>query len=149
MKNTFASILIVIVLALVVSLAVPAAASLVKPSKSTTEGREYQLIGVNIIPINVKTNGTMTATGYVQYYNSSHYPPGWQPAPGVEVHFDNVQPDGWYPQANGTTDANGYFSLTVQVPNAAGIYQYGILVPTKGVSNTTVSMGPYLITVYS
>jgi len=148
MKNTFASILIVIVLALVVSLAVPAAASLVKPNKSATnEGRWDQITGVNITPINVESNGTLTATGYVQGECVNCTPPGLQPAVGAEVHFDRVDSDGWWPQASGTTDSNGYFSLTCQAPSGAGPYMYGIFVPAKGIEGGT-QIGPWIVTVY-
>jgi len=148
MKNTFASILIVIVLALVVSLAVPAAAHFVKPNKSATQTRADQLIGVNITPINVTPGGTLAATGYVQGYCNSGTPPGWHPAVGAEVHFDNVTDDGWFIQARGTTDSNGYFSLACQAPSNPGYYEYGILVPTKGIEGGA-SLGNIYVKVYS
>jgi hypothetical protein len=146
MKNTLASMIIVIFLALVVSQAVPASANFANPSKSQTEPHENQLMGVNITPINVKTGGTLTATGYVERYCSDCTPPGWQPAAGAEVHFDNVTEDTntWYPQASGTTDSNGYFSLTCQVPSTAGPYLYGVYVPKKGLEGGA-QLGPWIV----
>ena len=141
--------IIVIFLALVVSQAVPASANLANPSKSQTETRYDQLIGVNITPLNVKRGGTLTATGYVQgWFNNT--PPAWSPAAGAEVHFDLVDPigdTGWWQQASGTTDSNGYFSLTCQAPDAVGPYSYLIFVPAKGLEKGTHE-GPWMITVY-
>jgi hypothetical protein len=148
MKSTFASIVIVIFLALVLSLAVPASANLAGSSKSTTQTREDQIIGVNITPINVEANGTITATGYVQGYCGNCNPPQWQPAAGVEVHFDRVDSDNnWWIDAKGTTDSNGYFSLTCQAQAAAGNYQYGILVPQRG-SEGGAQVGPWWVIVH-
>jgi hypothetical protein len=151
MKKILASMIIVIFLALVVSQAVPASANFAKPSKSTsppTEGREYQLIGVNFNPINVKTKGFINATGWLQVYCPSCYPPGWQPAADVEIHLDQVSNGNWNIFANGTTDSNGYFQLICPAPSTPGIYQYGVLVPSRG-GNNGVSIGPYIITVYA
>jgi hypothetical protein len=147
MKSTFASIVIVIFLALVLSLAVPASANLAGSSKSTTQTREDQLIDVNITPINVEANGTITATGYVQGYCGNCTPHQFQPAAGVEVHFDNIDSENWWVEAKGTTDSNGYFSLSAQAPAAAGPYMYGIYVPAQG-SEEGARVGPWIVMVH-
>lgn len=148
MKKTFAFIIIVTFAALVVSQALPASANLANPNNSMRGAVGDQLIGVNITPIIVKSGGTITATGYVQWWCSSACnPPGWQPNGGMEVHFDQVTNGSWYIMANGTTDSNGYFSLQCQAPTTPGIYQYGILMPRQGL-DAGVFRGPWVVTVY-
>jgi len=150
MKKISACVIIAL-LVLVVSQPVSASANLTTHTKSrssTTQSREDQLIGVNLTPINVKSNGTLTATGYVQWYCQNCSPPGWQPACGVEVHLDRVASDGsWYVWANGTTDSNGYFTLSTQLPLAPGPWLFGVLVPSTDRDFGT-RLGPWIVTVY-
>ena len=139
----------VIFLALAVSQALPASANFANPNSSMRGAVEDQLIGVNITPINVKSGGTITATGYVQWWCSSTCnPPGWQPNGGMEVHLDHVAVNGtWYMWTKGTTDSNGYFSLQCQVPTIPGTYNFGVYVLQTD-SDAGTWAGPWVVTVY-
>ncbi len=149
MKRKLVSIIIVAFSILVVLQAEVSAnlANPNKPMRGNVFGTQQRIIDANIVPATVKPGGTITATGYVEWYcDTICNPPNWVRSYGQEVWLIQIVNGQDIIRSSCKTDPNGHFVLQCPTSGVPGTDQYKIMVPETSYS-TGAYIGPWPITV--